>query len=204
VVIVGGVAAVAVLVLVAVVLLGGSHRNRSSDTATVAAASDPSASVTSTTLDPDVPAWMQQGSVVPSTPETAPDAATVALAHQYLLIVQPANQALNDYESACGCPDHPSVAAARAAVPALKAAQETEVSQLTAMADAAPEPLATDLRALVAAKRPFIEDLRRIVALPAGTSDAEVAAELHALVLDQPYGQAEARQVRADLSLPSN
>ena len=199
--IVGGVAATAVIVLVAVVLLGSSHRDRS-DTATVAASSDSVTAGVTTTFDPAVPAWMQGGSVPSTTPSSS--VATTDLGRQYLAIVEPANQALYAYMAACGCPDHPTVAAARAAIPALSDAQEREVNQLLALSQVAPEPAAGDLRALVVAKSPFIEDLRRIMAMPASASDAEVAPDLHALALDEPYGQAEARRVRADLGLPAN
>jgi hypothetical protein len=209
-VIVGGVAGLAVLVLLVVVIVGQANRPKPGLTASTQ--SQASSASTATTAG-DGPAGMNGGIATTTTaplaasptsppPAPTPDAGLAALGQRYLVIVAPANQAEQDYEAACGCPDHFNVVSAIAAMKHLLAVRETELAELTDLAAVAPEPAASDLRAMVAAKQPYLEDMRRIIALGASAPQATLRPQLQQFSIDSVLGVDEAQAVRRDLGLP--
>ena len=169
--------------LIAVVLIGESSRHDPEGPGTVAAA----ASSSSPTTQPA---------------STTSTVALDALARQYLDAVGPSNAAELAYNQACGCPNHPDMKAAIAALPALLAAQQEKNAKLSVLAARAPPPIAADLQAMITAKQPYLDDMARIIAL-APTSDLQGMADaIAAFRVDGGLGRRESAQVRRDLGLP--
>jgi len=102
----------------------------------------------------------------------------------------------------CGCSGGGGNGAIAAAMPALLAAHQTKVTKLNAIASQATPAIAADIRALITAEQPYLDDMAKIVSLGPSASAQALFQPLATFIADSPLGRRESAAVRRDLGLP--